>query len=115
MKLSRSQRNVLGAAYAKLKSDQIYNHFGLVLHYNVGWFYPQHTTRGSIELFSRWQTCASLCALGLFEYRPFDTYWKRGKFVHKNEYRITEAGINHLKALGEVDALGDIVMTRLVR
>lgn len=92
MKLSKTQLNVLIYAAGKPNSDERLDTL------EDGWFYPQHTTRGSIDFFCRWQTCASLCGLGLLQYRTWgEPYKVKGRWKQYLEYHITQDGIDFLE------------------
>lgn len=96
MKLTEAQRNVLELAEVKLRNDRHLQSHGFI---EDGWFYPQHTSRGAIDFAARWQTCRSLCGLGLFEYRTIRYSWRKdGTLRAVNEYRISQAGLEYLRS-----------------
>lgn len=95
--LSKAQIDALEQAAGKFKRDKYKMTFGYSI--EDGWFMPQHHECADIAI--RKQTCASLCGLGLFEYRPrgMRRDRRRAAWIADNEYRITTAGIELWKQL----------------
>lgn len=93
VKLSKPQLDTLQWALSKLKRKRYYGPM------EGEWFYPQFTTKGSIEHFCRPQTCKALLNKGFLEYRN-TPYWNGTRHVDFFEYRITDEGKAYLQSKG---------------
>lgn len=90
MELSSSQRDVLEQAAHKLTNDRYLEAIGKGWN-ERGWFYAAH--HECAPVIARWQTCASLCGMGLLEYEVI------GHRQSDKRYRITEDGLGALSPL----------------
>jgi hypothetical protein len=86
--LSRSQLDTLGSARSYARSPAS-RYLG-----DGGWFFAQH--HECAPVITRWQTCASLCGMGLLEYETVSYHKTKGKWRASNKYRITQRGYDFI-------------------
>lgn len=82
--LSRPQYDTLAQAYIERYSIHRMPTF------SGGWFYAWRFETSPV--ITTWQTCASLCGMGLLEYETVDYIKRAGEWRPVTRYRVTEKG-----------------------